>query len=182
MSIRKLVYGLWLLLVAYLTVSAVDVKQERQSHLGQSLGLTLGLVASFVAPRLPLFNWVNHLPANRAVRVFGLGLTVAGMAVLVWARQTLGRNWSQTVAVKVEPELVTTGPYHYVRHPMYTGGLVAALGSAIAVRGAWVFLSIILGSLFLWRVGAEDELLAGVFPDQFPAYRRRTKALIPFVW
>ncbi|TJX15954.1 MAG: isoprenylcysteine carboxylmethyltransferase family protein, partial [Mesorhizobium sp.] len=109
-------------------------------------------------------------------------VTLAGMAFLVWARQSLGRNWSQTVSAKQDHELVTSGPYRYVRHPMYTGGMVAGIGSAIVVGGGFIFLLILLGSLFLWRVGAEDRLLAVQFPNEFPAYARRTKALIPFVW
>ncbi len=104
------------------------------------------------------------------------------MTFLVWARQHLGRNWSQTVAVKKDHELVTSGPYRYVRHPMYSGGLLACIGSAIVCGGPWIFLLVILGSLFFWRMGAEDKLLAKQFPDEYPDYKKRTKALIPFVW
>ena len=65
---------------------------------------------------------------------------------------------------------------------MYAGGIVACIGSAIAAGGPWIFLLIILGGLFLWRVGAEDRLMAQQFPDEFLQYKRRTKALIPYVW
>jgi protein-S-isoprenylcysteine O-methyltransferase len=65
---------------------------------------------------------------------------------------------------------------------MYTGGLVACIGSAIVCAGAWIFLLVALGALFLWRVGAEDKLMAQQFPNEYPDYKRRTKALIPFVW
>jgi protein-S-isoprenylcysteine O-methyltransferase len=65
---------------------------------------------------------------------------------------------------------------------MYAGGLLASIGSAIVAGGAWIFLLFILGSLFLWRVGAEDRLMAKQFPNEFPDYQKRTKALIPFVW
>jgi protein-S-isoprenylcysteine O-methyltransferase len=104
------------------------------------------------------------------------------MAFLVWARQSLAKKWSQTVAAKVGHELVTAGPYRYVRHPMYAGGVLASLGSALVRGGAWVFLLVILGSLFLWRVGAEDKLMARQFPNEFPAYKKRRKVLIPFLW
>ena len=103
------------------------------------------------------------------------------MAFLVWARQHLGRNWSQTVSTKEGQELVTSGPYRYVRHPMYTGGLIACIGSAIVAGGAWIFLLVILGAIFLWRVGAEDRLMAQQFPTEYPDYKKQTKALIPFV-
>ena len=104
------------------------------------------------------------------------------MAILVWARQTLRSNWSQTVSAKEEQELVTFGPYRYVRHPMYAGGLVACIASAIVAGGPFIFLLVLLGSLFLWRVGAEDKLMEQQFPKEYPDYRNRTKALIPFVW
>jgi len=65
---------------------------------------------------------------------------------------------------------------------MYTGGLIACLGSAIAAGGVFVFLFLILTPLFLWRVGAEDALMARQFPREFPGYKARTYALVPFVW
>jgi protein-S-isoprenylcysteine O-methyltransferase len=104
------------------------------------------------------------------------------MVFLIWARQTLGKNWSQTVAAKVDPELVTTGPYRLVRHPMYAGGLLACTASAVVAGGPFVFMTLILGPLFLWRVGAEDRLMTQQFPTEYPAYMRRTRRLIPFLW
>ena len=65
---------------------------------------------------------------------------------------------------------------------MYTGGLVACVGSAMAAGGVFVFLLLILTPLFLWRVSAEDELMSQQFPQQFPEYKARTYALIPLVW
>jgi protein-S-isoprenylcysteine O-methyltransferase Ste14 len=163
-----LVYALWLILVGYLTVSAVGVKQETQRHLLQRFSLLFAIVVSFLLPYLPIFHFLNSGPVNPVGSSIGVILCVAGMAFLVWARQTLGRNWSQTVAAKKEPELVTSGPYRYIRHPMYFGGLIAAIGSAIVCGDGWIFLTVILGSLFLWRVGAEDKLMAQQFPNEYP--------------
>jgi protein-S-isoprenylcysteine O-methyltransferase len=176
------IYASWVVLVAYLTVSAIGVKRDTQSHLAQSLGLTLAIIASFLLPRLPIFSFVNFAPVGLLLSTIGVVLTVVGMAFLVWARQTLGRNWSQTVSAKEGHELVTSGPYRLVRHPMYSGGLLACFGSAIVVGGAWVFLLVILGAIFIGRVGAEDRLMERQFPNEYPDYKRRTKALIPFVW
>ena len=176
------IYALWLILIAYLTFSAIGVKQETQGHLSQSVGLTLAIIAAFLLPRLPIFHFLNFTSVNPVVSNFGVILCAAGMAFLVWARRHLGRNWSQTVSIKKGHELVTSGPYRYVRHPMYTGGLVACIGSAIVGGGPWIFLLIILGGLFLWRVGAEDKLMTQLFPNEYPNYKKRTKALIPFVW
>jgi protein-S-isoprenylcysteine O-methyltransferase Ste14 len=177
-----LVYALWFILVVYLIVSAIGVKPDTQPHALQSVVLLLAIIAAFLLPNLPIFHFLNFAPVNPALSSVGLFLTISGMAFFVWARQNLGRNWSQTVSAKEDHELVTSGPYRYVRHPMYTGGFVACLGSAIACGGAWIFLLVFLGAIFFWRVGAEDKLMAQQFPNEFPGYKQRTKALIPFVW
>jgi protein-S-isoprenylcysteine O-methyltransferase Ste14 len=177
-----LIYAFWLILVVYLTVSAIGVKREPEEHFGQSFGLMFLMIGAFLLPYLPIFHFVNFAPVNLVLSSIGVILCVVGMAFLVWARQCLGKNWSQTVSAKIGHELVTSGPYRYVRHPMYTGGLIACLGSAIVCGGAFVFLLVILGSLFLWRVSAEEKLMAQQFPTEYPDYKKRTNALIPFVW
>ncbi|AZO42835.1 isoprenylcysteine carboxylmethyltransferase family protein [Mesorhizobium sp. M7D.F.Ca.US.005.01.1.1] len=176
------VYAAWLLLIVYLTVSAIGVKRDTEEHMPQRLGLMVAMIVAFLLPHLSTFRFVNFAPVNAALSSIGVMVTAAGMAFLVWARQSLGSNWSQIVSAKQGHELVTSGPYRYVRHPMYSGGLVACIGSAIVAGDGFVFLLILLGSIFLWRVGAEDRLLAQQFPAEFPGYARRTKALIPFVW
>ncbi|TGQ84090.1 isoprenylcysteine carboxylmethyltransferase family protein [Mesorhizobium sp. M8A.F.Ca.ET.207.01.1.1] len=182
MTVVWFIYAAWILLIVYLTVQAIGVKRDTEPHLLQSFGLMLAMIAAFLLPRLPFFAFVNFAPVNGMVSSVGMLMTVAGMLFLVWARQSLGRNWSQTVSAKQGHELVTSGPYRYVRHPMYTGGLLAGIGSAVALGGPFVFLLILLGAIFVWRVGAEDRLMARQFPDEFPTYVERTKALIPFVW
>lgn len=176
------IYAFWLILIAYLIVSAIGVKQETRGHSLQSVGLLLAIIASFLLPRLPIFDFLNFAPVNPIVSSIGVILCAAGMAFLGWARQHLGRNWSQTVSIKKGHELVTSGPYRFVRHPMYTGGFIACIGSAIVGGGAWIFLLVILGAIFLWRVGAEDKLMEEQFPNEYPDYKKRTKAVIPFVW
>lgn len=182
MTFVRFIYAAWLLLVVYLTVKSIGVKRDTEPHLLQSFGLMFAMIVAFLLPHLPWFAFVNFAPVNPVLASVGAILAVAGMLLLVWARQALGRDWSQTVSLKQEHELVTSGPYRLLRHPMYAGGLLACIGSAIAVGGPFVFLLVLLGAIFIWRVGAEDRLLARQFPDEFPAYARRTNALVPFVW
>jgi protein-S-isoprenylcysteine O-methyltransferase Ste14 len=177
-----LVYALWLVLIVYLIVAARGGKRDTETHLSQSFALMFAIIAAFALPYLPIFDFVNFAPVSPVVGVIGIVVCLAGMVVFVSARQHLGRNWSQTVSAKEEHELVTSGPYRYVRHPMYTGGLIACLGSAIVAGGAFVFLLVLLGAVFLWRVGAEDELMERQFPNEYRDYKKRTKALIPFLW
>ena len=128
-----IIYVIWFIIVVYLTVSAIGVKQETQGHLLQSVGIMLAIIAAFLLPRLPMFSFLNVASINPLIDSLGVILCAAGMAFLVWARQHLGRNWSQTVSIKKGHELVTSGPYRYVRHPMYAGGIIACIGSAIAL-------------------------------------------------
>jgi protein-S-isoprenylcysteine O-methyltransferase Ste14 len=181
LDLDRLIYAAWMLLAVYLTVAAIGAKRDTQPHLGQSLGLVLLIIAAILLPHLKMFRFVNF-ESGAALGTIGLVVTAVGMGLLVWARQTLGANWSQTVSAKEDHELVTSGPNRYVRHPMYTGGLVACLGSAIAAGGAFVFLLLVLTPLFLWRVSAEDALMTRQFPRAFADHKARTYALIPFVW
>jgi len=105
----RLIGALWFVLVVYLTVSAIGVKQETKGHLWQSLGLMFAIIAAFLLPHLPIFHFLNFAPVNPILSSVGVILCAAGMVFLVWGRQYLGRNWSQTVAVKKDHELVTSG-------------------------------------------------------------------------
>jgi protein-S-isoprenylcysteine O-methyltransferase len=140
-----------------------------------------GMIAAVGLPFLPMFHFLNFTPSP-VVGSIGLIVCVAGWTFFVWARRKLGKNWSGNVSIQEGQELITSGPYRYIRHPMYSFGLVACLGSAIVVGGLFVFLLILLTPVFIWRVGAEDKLMAQAFPNEYPAYKERTKALIPFVW
>jgi protein-S-isoprenylcysteine O-methyltransferase len=175
-------YATWIVVVIYLTITAIRVKPDTKPHYGQSLGLMFAIIAAFLLPTLTIFRFVNFAPLSPTFSVIGIIFTIIGLAFLVWARRTLGKNWSQTVAAKEDHELITSGPYRYVRHPMYTGGLIATIGSAVTAGGAFVFLLILLAPLFIWRTGAEDKLMTAQFPDQYPKYMKRTKKLLPFIW
>jgi protein-S-isoprenylcysteine O-methyltransferase Ste14 len=115
----------------------------------------------------------------------GLGLAVdlAGIALAIWARLTLGSNWSGLITVKADHELIRTGPYALVRHPIYTGLLAASVGTALTIGRVAAYLGAASCLVaILMRVHGEDALMAEQFPASHSAYRDRTKALIPFVW
>ena len=109
-------------------------------------------------------------------------LVVIGIAFAIWARVVLGRNWSPRPSVKEEHELVTTGPYEYVRHPIYTGMLLAAFGTALT--GSWFAIGVLIvaSALFLSRIPREEKIMLNLFPNAYPAYQAETKRLIPLVW
>ncbi|MDE3148737.1 MAG: isoprenylcysteine carboxylmethyltransferase family protein [Acidobacteriota bacterium] len=122
----------------------------------------------------------HFVPAARGVQLAGLALTLAGCLFAGWARIVLGGNWSGRVTVKAGHELVVTGPYALARHPIYTGIAVASAGTALAV-GEWrclVGIVVILLALLV-KMSQEERLMAQAFPEAYPLYCRRVKALIP---
>ncbi len=111
----------------------------------------------------------------------GLAIFVLGLALAVWARIYLGRNWGMPMSTKDEPELVTSGPYRVVRHPIYSGIILAMTGTAIGVSLYWVVAVALLAAYFSYSALMEERYLTQQFPDAYPGYQRSTKMLIPFV-
>lgn len=112
----------------------------------------------------------------------GLVLFVAGLGLAVWARVYLGRNWGMPMTQKDDPELVTTGPYHRVRNPIYSGIILAGLGTALAVNLIWLVAVVAVGGYFIYSAVMEQRFMAERFPDTYPGYKQSTKMLIPFIF
>jgi len=111
----------------------------------------------------------------------GLALWAAGLAVAVWARLYIGRNWGMPMTRRKEPELVTTGPYRLIRHPIYAGILLAMAGTALATTLFGLIAVAVIAGFFTFSATREERFLAGEFPETFPPYKAKTKMLIPFV-
>ena len=183
---RQLMLGLWLAWLLYWVISALSAKTTRRreslgSRLSHVVPLLIG-VALIVWPRVPS-DWLSlrllpHRPLTYAV---GVALLVLGLAFTVWARLHLGRNWSGTVTLKEGHELIRSGPYAYVRHPIYTGLLVALLGSAVACGElrAMIGLSVVAGA-FIRKLRIEERLMREIFPGQYQRYCAQVPALVPF--
>jgi len=109
-------------------------------------------------------------------------LVVLGVLFAIWARINLGRNWSSAPAVKENPKLVTSGSYRFVRHPIYTGVLLAAFGTALTGTAFGIGLFLIALVMFSLRINKEEKIMLGLFPNEYTSYQAHTKRLIPFVW
>ena len=112
----------------------------------------------------------------------GLAIFALGLAFAVWARVNLGRNWGTPMTKKEDPELVTSGPYRLVRHPIYSGILAAGLGTGLALSWYWLIPVGLAAIYFVYGAAVEEGYLAEQFPTEYPAYRRSTKMLVPFVF
>ena len=152
----------------------------RVFHLG------LGLLGFFLLGSAFFeFGWLGDrfLPRTYPLQLAGLGVTILGCLFAIWARFTLGSNWSGRAAVKAGHELITRGPYSIARHPIYTGLLVSALGTAIAEGEMRCIVGFVLIQLALMvKMSQEERLMMQAFPQAYPAYRQRVKALIPGVF
>jgi protein-S-isoprenylcysteine O-methyltransferase Ste14 len=113
---------------------------------------------------------------------FGLVLFALGLGFAVWARTQIGRNWGTPMTQKDEPELVTGGPYHLVRHPIYSGVLTAGVGTALALSWSWLIAVALAGVYFVYSATVEERYLTEEFPDTYPAYQRSTKMMVPFIF
>jgi protein-S-isoprenylcysteine O-methyltransferase Ste14 len=123
------------------------------------------------------------VPEPAALQALAVALVIAGLGVAIWARMVLGRNWNGAVTFKEEHELIERGPYAFVRHPIYTGMLLMFLGTALATGTR----AGLLGWPLLWlsfriKYRQEEALMIGHFGDRYRAYRRRVRALVPFVF
>jgi protein-S-isoprenylcysteine O-methyltransferase Ste14 len=178
---------LWLAWLAYWFVAARDVKPARRQESWANRLLTIALIvpaALLMAVRGRWLPWLGgrFLPDTMIVYLLGLLLVMAGLAFAVWARVYLGRNWSGTVTVKENHELIRSGPYAIVRHPIYTGLLLAMLGTAIVV-GEWRGLLSLcfLGLAFWFKLRREERFMADSFPDTYPSYCAQVSALLPLM-
>lgn len=120
------------------------------------------------------------MPHSAEVAWLGVAITVAGIALAAWARQSLGENWSDKIVLKVDHQLVRNGPYAYLRHPIYSGVLLGIAGTALAVgevRG--ILALVLLGSSYWVKAIREEKVLVSQFGDAFEDYRRSAGFLIP---
>jgi protein-S-isoprenylcysteine O-methyltransferase Ste14 len=129
----------------------------------------------------PPFN-IHFIPQTHAVLVAAAILCLCGLGFCLWARAVLGRNWSGTVTLKEDHELIIRGPYRLVRHPIYTGLLAMLLGTALEYGHIAGMIGLILAFASFWiKSNYEEEVMRKQFPEQYAAYRERVKRIIPFV-
>ena len=182
-----LIAALWIAWEVYWIAAARGTKRTASSEpfitrLPVVAGLALSIFLLFASPWLGGFLGGLVPPGGDLGYFLGLSVAVSGAGVAFWARHTLGRNWSGRVTIKEDHELVTDGPYCWVRHPIYTGGLLIVAGSAVALaRVGGLFSVAIMTTIFLHKVRLEEKVLQDHFGERYAEYRKRTDALIPFL-
>lgn len=157
-------------------------RQSVSSRILQSLPVTAAFFLLFSRGAWPWWLHQRFVPESPALMWSGLVLTAAGVVFAIWARLFIGRNWSGTVTLKEQHELIQNGPYGIVRHPIYSGFLLAFLGTAIIegqLRGLIGFVLVLWG----WgmKLRMEESFMTAQFGNAYSDYKKRVKALVPYV-
>jgi protein-S-isoprenylcysteine O-methyltransferase Ste14 len=177
----------WLVFVAIWVLAGVSTKRTvyRETPAQRLRYWVLLVVACFLllyGRRLPYPLNLDIVPLVATTAWAAAVLCVIGLAFALWARVTLGRNWSGMVTLKEGHELVERGPYRFVRHPIYTGIVTMFFATALAQGHLSGFLGTLLMFASFWiKLRDEEKLMLQQFPERYADYRRRTKCIVPFV-
>jgi protein-S-isoprenylcysteine O-methyltransferase Ste14 len=175
----------WLVFLAYWSVSALKLKSvKRREPRGERLIQLVFMVAAYFLMFNDQFSrgWLatRFAPASPSIGKFGVTVTVVGIAFAIWARWHLGENWSATVTLKAGHELISSGPYRYIRHPIYSGMLVAFVGTALALGEYRALISVgIVLVAFYTKAKKEERFLTQEFGEKFREHSRRTGMFLP---
>jgi len=190
--VRVLLYGwiiagLWLVFVANWAVAAVGAKRNAsrrqwRTEIGLRLVVILLIVVLLQSRSLRQFLAETQRSASHYSAILGwtgVALCLLGLSLAMNARRHLGRNWGLPMSHKEQPELVTSGPYAVIRHPIYTCLILAMLGSAIGVNVFWAPLLVLVGAYFIYSARREETVMLQLFPEQYAAYMARTGMFAP---
>jgi len=181
------VLACWIIFLAVWLLAAISTKRSvyRESR-AQRLRYSILLIAAYFllirGHRLPYPLSARVIPHMEVIAWAGAGLCVAGLGFCIWARVTLGRNWSGAVTLKQGHELIERGAYRLVRHPIYTGLIAMFLATVIVLGHAGGIAGLVLVFISFWiKLSDEERVMLKQFPDQYAAYQQRVKRIIPFV-
>jgi protein-S-isoprenylcysteine O-methyltransferase Ste14 len=179
--------ALWIAFLLYWQIKAIHTKTTQRLEPAASriqrvviFGIAIALLST---TRIPLrWLYLQLWPVGFWPFWLGAAVLIAGLLFAIWAREHLGRNWSRSVTIKQDHELIATGPYAVVRHPIYTGILAGFLGTAIAVSQVRGFIAFALIFLALWlKLRMEEQWMRSQFGETYAAYTRQTAALVPYL-
>jgi protein-S-isoprenylcysteine O-methyltransferase Ste14 len=178
----------WIVFLVYWQVKAANTKTTRR--LEPALSRILRVLVFAIVIILLSTTWIPLPWLYRQLWPVGLwpfwlgaAVTIAGILFAVWAREHLGRNWSRSVTIKEDHELITTGPYAVVRHPIYTGILAGFLGMAIAISQVRGVVAFVLIFFVLWvKFRMEEQWMRSQFGETYAEYAHQTAAVVPYLF
>ncbi len=178
----------WIAFIVYWRIKAASTKTNQRRETDAS-GILRALVFLIVivllsTTRIPA-RWLYRPLWPAGLRAFWIGaaITLVGLLFAVWARHHLAANWSSAVTIKQGHELIKTGPYAMVRHPIYTGILTGFLGTAIALSQVRGVVGFVLIFIVLWtKLRKEEEWMRSQFGETYASYAHQTAALVPYIF
>jgi protein-S-isoprenylcysteine O-methyltransferase Ste14 len=171
----------WATFWIYWLAAAFSMKRGRLAWSRELRIRAVILLLAIILIRLRAFRGLG-LNSDPLRAGFGLLLFALGLGFAIWARLHIGRNWGTPMSQKQDPELVTSGPYHLVRHPIYSGILLASFGTAVGLSWSWLIAVALAAVYFVYSATVEEHNLTEQFPDAYPAYKHSTKMLVPFIF
>lgn len=183
-NIVRACWGIFLIVWLFAAASTKHsvFRERREQRTRYSILLVVAYLLLLNGRRLPYPLDARVIPQTEAIAWAGAFLCIAGLAFSIWARATLGRNWSAMVTLKEGHELIEGGPYRLVRHPIYTGMMTMFLATAIVLGHLGGIVGALLVFVSFWiKLGHEEKLMLKQFPDQYGAYQKRVKRIIPFL-
>ncbi len=180
--IDYVIYSLWIVFWLAWLVAALSAKRAAQSRMGQYGFRIATFVIVYLLIRFGVLKHHHAIVSSPVFQGIGMVLFLIGLGLAVWARVHLGRNWGTPMSEKMDAELVTTGPYRYIRNPIYSGIILAAIGTTVAISWYWLAVVVLMGAYFVYSATVEAQTMERLFPNTYPEYKRSTKMLIPFLF
>ncbi len=172
----------WIAFWVYWFAASVRAKTATRGRAGNFVGYRVAVVILvLILVRAGIFRGQASVD-NPWLQGIGTALFFSGLALAIWARVCLGRNWGMPMSEKADPELVTNGPYAKIRHPIYSGIILAMVGTMLAVEWYWLFLVVLIGAYFIYSAVIEERNMTRLFPTTYPPYKQKTKMLVPFIF
>lgn len=185
--VKNIISTCWGVFIVVWLLAAIFTKRTvyRESgaqRLRYIIPIVIGGYLLFRGYRLPYPFNVRVIPQTDAILVSAAILCICGLGFCLWARGVLGRNWSGTITLKENHELIVRGPYRLVRHPIYTGLLAMVVATMLQQEHIAGIIGLVLVFISLWiKLSDEEEVMRKQFPNQYAAYRERVKRIIPFI-
>jgi protein-S-isoprenylcysteine O-methyltransferase Ste14 len=181
----KVIFIIWIVFWIGWVIAALTSRRSTYSSIRRFVGFRIIFFIIIVA----FFSSTHHnnfkglqVTHSDVIATIGFIVFIIGLLTAVWARLCLGKNWGMPMSQKQSPELVTSGPYNYIRHPIYTGILLGMFGTAVATSMYLMVIFVIFAIYFIYSAVTEEKLMTKEFPKVYPAYKARTKMLIPFIF
>ena len=186
--VHWIIGAFWLVFLAYWAIAAVGVKRNikatpwwKYAALRLAIAALIIAAVSMPAVRRALRLAPVHLGHDPLLGAIGALLVALGVGLAIFARIYIGRNWGTPMSRKQDPELVTGGPYALIRHPIYSGIILATVGTMIGLSFVWVLPLVVLIPYFIYCARREEEFMCQQFGEAYRAYMRRTRMLVPFL-